>query len=298
LHLAALSKEAGFPDGVINVIPGYGPEAGAPLCKHPDVDKISFTGSTEVGRLISKCAADSNLKRITLELGGESPLVVFDDADLDFAVESAHFALFFNTGQCCTAGSRTFVSEKIYDQFVKKAADRAQKRVVGNPFDDVESGPLVSEEQYNKVLELIESGKNEGAKLLVGGGKYEKAGYYVQPTVFADVNDNMRIAKEEIFGPVQQILKFKTMDEAIDRANDTEYGLAASIFTNDYNKALEFAAGVKAGNIWVNGHHIFSQQAPFGGYKLSGVGREGGEEGILAFCEVKHVSMKTNIKLA
>lgn len=297
LHFAALAKEAGLPKGVLNIVPGQGPGAGEPLVRHPLVDKITFTGSTEVGRLIVQNSVYSNIKRLTLELGGKSPNIVFADADLDFAVEMSHSALFFNMGQCCVAGSRTFVQESIYDNFVEMAVQRANARTVGDPFEDVESGPQIDEEQYNKILDLMESGKKEGAKLMCGGGKGSGKGLFIQPTVFADVKDGMRIAKEEIFGPVQQILKFKTMDEAIERANATSYGLAASIFTRDLSKALEFANNVQAGNVWVNCYFVLNAQTPFGGFKDSGIGREGNEEGLSAYCEIKHVSIKLDKKL-
>uniref|UniRef100_A0A914WQF0 Aldehyde dehydrogenase domain-containing protein n=1 Tax=Plectus sambesii TaxID=2011161 RepID=A0A914WQF0_9BILA len=293
LHFAQLCKEAGLPAGVLNVIPGYGPTAGSALAKHMDVDKISFTGSTEVGRLIMKASAESNLKKVTLELGGKSPNIVFADADLDEAVEVSHFGLFFNMGQSCSAASRTYVQEEIYDQFVAKSTERAKKKTVGDPFDPKnESGPQVDGMQYKKILELIESGKKEGAKLMTGGAKIEGKGYFIQPTVFADVTDNMRIAREEIFGPVQQIIKFKTIEEAIERANDTSYGLASAVHTKDINKALTLANSLRAGTVWVNTYHAVRPQAPFGGYKQSGTGREHGEEGILEYCEIKTVTIK------
>lgn len=293
LHMASLIKEAGLPKGVVNVVPGYGPTAGAALSHHMDIDKISFTGSTEVGRLIMKASGDSNLKKVTLELGGKSPNVVFADADLDYAVEMSHFALFFNMGQCCTAGSRCYVQEEIYDKFVEKAVARAKAKVVGDPFDPkVEQGPQIDDEQFKKILSLIESGKQQGAKVHCGGDKMEGKGFFVQPTVFSDVTDEMRIAKEEIFGPVQQIIKFKTIDEVIPRANNTTYGLAASVFTTNLDKAITIANSVRAGTVWVNCYHVVSPQAPFGGYKESGIGREHGEEGIKEYCEFKTVAIK------
>uniref|UniRef100_A0A914WPX4 Aldehyde dehydrogenase domain-containing protein n=1 Tax=Plectus sambesii TaxID=2011161 RepID=A0A914WPX4_9BILA len=293
LHFAQLCKEADLPAGVLNVIPGSGSTVGTALAKHMDVDKISFTGSTEVGRGVMKDAGESNLKKVTLELGGKSPNIVFADADLDEAVEVSHVGLFFNTGQCCTAASRAYVQEEIYDQFVAKSTERAKKKNVGDPFDPKnENGPQVSEEQQKKILELIESGKKEGAKLMTGGAKIEGKGYFIQPTVFADVTDNMRIAREEIFGPVQQIIKFKTIEEAIDRANDTAYGLAAAVHTKDINKALTLANSLRAGTVWVNCYHVVTSQAPFGGYKESGTGREHGEEGIHEYCEIKTVTIK------
>jgi acyl-CoA reductase-like NAD-dependent aldehyde dehydrogenase len=293
LHFASLVLEAGVPPGVINVINGFGPTVGAPMVHHVDVDKITFTGSTEVGRLIMKGAGESNLKKVTLELGGKSPLIIFADADLDMAVEQAHFGLFYNMGQCCTAASRCYVQEGIYDKFVEKAVERAKKRTTGDPFDpNNEAGPQIDDDQFKKILELIESGKKEGAKLMCGGTRLGDKGYFVQPTVFADVKDNMRIAREEIFGPVQQIIKFSTLEEVIPRANDTRYGLAAAVFTKDIDKAITIANSVQAGTVWVNCYHAFTQQAPFGGFKESGIGRENCEEGILEYCQVKTVTVK------
>jgi len=294
LCLAALVKEAGFPPGVINVVPGYGPTAGAAIVEHPDVDKVAFTGSTEVGKIIQQGAGKVNIKRVSLELGGKSPLVVFDDADLDEAVAIAHNGVFINQGQCCCASSRVFVQEGIYDKFVAKSKEYALKnRVVGDPFDEkTTQGPQVDEEQLNKILELIESGKKEGARLECGGGRYGDRGYFVQPTVFSNVTDDMRIAKEEIFGPVQQILKFKTLEEALERSNKTVYGLAAGVCTSNINNAILFAQGVQAGSVWVNCYNHFTPQTPFGGFKMSGHGRELGEDGLHEYCEIKTVTIK------
>jgi retinal dehydrogenase len=293
LYFGSLVVEAGIPEGVINIVPGYGPTAGSAIVHHKDIDKITFTGSTDVGRLIMKGAGESNLKKVTLELGGKSPNIIFADADLDYAVEVSHFGLFFNMGQCCTAGSRCYVQEEIYDKFLEKSVERAKRRTVGDPFDPkFESGPQIDEDQFHKVLELIESGKKEGAKLMCGGGRVGDKGYFVQPTVFGDVKDNMRIAREEIFGPVQQIIKFKTMDEVIPRANDTNYGLAAAVFTRDIDKAITMSNSLQAGTVWVNCYHIVNPQAPFGGFKESGIGREYSEEGIKEYCQVKTVTIK------
>src|ERR1700688_2869201 len=227
LRVGELILEAGFPEGVVNLLPGYGPTAGGAISRHMDVDKVAFTGSTEVGKLIMRAAADSNLKRVTLELGGKSPNIVFADSDMDQAIEGSHFALFFNQGQCCCAGSRTFVEEKCYDEFVEKSVARAKKRTVGNPFDkNTEQGPQVDQDQFDKVMVYIEAGKSEKAKLATGGNRVGDKGYFIEPTVFADVQDNMKIAQEEIFGPVMTILKFKDLDEVVDRANKSMYGLA------------------------------------------------------------------------
>ncbi|KAK3735841.1 hypothetical protein QZH41_020005, partial [Actinostola sp. cb2023] len=250
LYVASLTAEAGFPPGVVNLVPGYGPTAGGAIASHMDVDKIAFTGSTEVGKIIQQAAATSNLKNITLELGGKSPNIVLADSEIDYAVEMSHFALFFNQGQCCCAGSRTFVEESIYDEFVEKSVKRAQSRTVGNPFDlNTEQGPQVDKEQFNKILKLIEAGKNEGAKLEVGGGRHGDKGYFIQPTVFSGVEDHMTVANEEIFGPVMQIIKFKDMNDILKRANKTIYGLAGSIFTNNLERALMLSNGLRVGTV-------------------------------------------------
>jgi aldehyde dehydrogenase (NAD+) len=293
LRIGELILEAGFPEGVVNILPGYGPTAGAALARHMDVDKIAFTGSTEVGHLIMKAAAESNLKRVTLELGGKSPNVVFADADMDQAIEGSHFALFFNQGQCCCAGSRTFVEESVYDQFVERSAERAKRRVVGNPLEAAtEQGPQVDSDQFNKVLSYIEAGKRDGAKLMCGGERVGDRGYFVAPTVFSDVKDDMKIAQEEIFGPVMSILKFKDMDDLVERANATMYGLAAAVWTKDIGKAHHVANNVRAGTVWVNCFDVFDAGAPFGGFKQSGIGRELGEYGLQQYCEIKTVTVK------
>jgi len=293
LYLGSLIKEAGFPPGVINIVPGYGPTAGAAISEHPDIDKVAFTGSTEVGHIIQQAAGRTNLKRITLELGGKSPNIILKDADIEYAVEAAHQGLFFNQGQCCCAGSRIFVQEEIYDEFVKRSVDRAKARTVGDPFDvKIEQGPQVDDDQFKKILELIESGKKEGAKLLCGGTRSGDKGYFIKPTVFADVSDNMRIAKEEIFGPVQQIMKFKSIDELIERANKTVYGLAAAVFTKNIDNALTIANSLRAGTVWVNCYNAFAAQTPFGGFKMSGNGRELGEYGLDNYTEIKTVTIK------
>lgn len=293
LYIAQLSKEAGFPEGVLNVIPGFG-STGAALANHSDVDKVAFTGSTEVGKKIQKASGDTNLKRVTLELGGKSPNIVLADSDLDYAVETSHFGLFFNMGQCCCAASRTFIEEKIYDEFVERSAERAKKRTVGNPFDlNTEQGPQVDKEQMDKILGMIESGKNQGAKLVAGGNRYQGLpGYFVEPTVFADVKDDMQIAREEIFGPVQQLIKFKSLDEVIERANSSEYGLAAAVFTKDLDKANHIVQGLRAGTVWVNTYNQLAAQAPFGGYKMSGHGRENSEYALQNYTEVKNVIVR------
>jgi len=297
LYLASLIKEAGFPPGVVNIVPGFGPTAGAAIVNHHDINKVSFTGSTEVGQLILERSAKTNLKRVTLELGGKSPNIIFPDVDLDSAVEAAHNAIMFNMGQVCCAGSRTYVHESIYDEFVKRSVERAKRRTTGNPFDlSNENGPQIDDVQLAKILELIESGKSQGARLLCGGQQCGTKGYFVEPTVFADVTHDMRIAKEEIFGPVQSIFKFKDVEEVIELANDTTYGLAAAVFTKDLDTAILVANSLQAGTVWVNTYGNVEPQAPFGGYKMSGQGREFGLYGIQNFLEVKTVFVRTPVK--
>ncbi len=293
LRVGELIIEAGFPPGVVNILPGYGDTAGMAIARHRDIDKVAFTGSTEVGHLIMEAAAQSNLKRVTLELGGKSPNIIFADADMNTAIEGAHFGLFFNQGQCCTAGSRVFVEEKCYDEFVARSVERAQRRIVGNPFDPkTEQGPQVSQAQLDKVMRYIESGMREGATLLCGGHTIGGCGFFMQPTVFANVQDQMKIAQEEIFGPVMSIIKFKDLDEVIKRANATIYGLAAAVWTRDISKAMAIANNVRAGTIWVNCYDALHPAAPFGGFKQSGIGRELGEYGLKEYTEVKTVTIK------
>lgn len=293
LRIGELITEAGFPPGVVNILPGYGPTAGQALARHMDVDKVAFTGSTEVGHLIMEAAAQTNLKRVTLELGGKSPVVVFADADIDYTIESTHFGLFFNQGQCCCAGSRIYVEDKVYDEYVEKSSKRAKARKVGDPFDaKTEQGPQVDQAQFDKVLGYIDAGKNDGARLVTGGERVGDRGYFVQPTVFADVRDNMKIAKEEIFGPVMSILKFSSIDDVVERANTTTYGLAAAVYTRDIGKAHSVANRVRAGTVWINCYDVFDAAAPFGGFKQSGMGRELGEYGLQQYTEVKTVTVK------
>jgi len=291
LRLAELTVEAGFPPGVINVLPGYGPTAGAAITAHPLINKVAFTGSTEVGKIVMESAARS-MKRVTMELGGKSPLIINSDADLDEAVAAAHVGVFFNQGQVCTASSRIFVHEAIHDAFVKKLVDASKKRTQGNPFTDVNMGPQVSDEQQRMVWSYIEAGKQGGAKCALGGEPVSSKGYFIQPTIFTEVKDDMKIAREEIFGPVMSILKFSTLDEVITRANSTHYGLAAGIFTKDINAALKFASLVKAGTVWVNTYHNFDCAQPFGGFKSSGFGRELGEYALASYTEIKTVMIK------
>jgi len=290
LHMATLAKEAGFPNGVVNVLSGFGPTCGDAIVRHPQTHKIAFTGSTKVGKLIQSLAAN-HMKTVTLECGGKSPLIVFDDADLEQAVNAADVGLFLNQGQCCIAASRLYVQEGIYDKFVEMCVAKAQKRTLGNQSSGAEQGPQVDGIQFDNVLKFIQKGKDEGATLLTGGDRHGKdgEGYYVQPTVFSDVTDDMTIAREEIFGPVMSIMKFKTVEEVVKRANDTMYGLGAGVCTRDIGKAMVVSSQIRAGTIYINCYDNFTAQAPFGGMKQSGIGRELGEYGIRAYIEPKTV---------
>jgi aldehyde dehydrogenase (NAD+) len=290
LRLAELAQEAGIPDGVINVVPGFG-QTGAALVKHPGVDKIAFTGHYETAQKIMVDAAGT-LKRLTFELGGKSPNVVFADADLDAAVAGAEFGLFFNQGQCCCAGSRLFVEQSVHDQFVEKVVARAKQRKIGDPFDPTTTqGPQVDADQFNKIMSYIDKGKSEGAQCRTGGSRVGSKGFFIEPTVFDNVRDDMSIAKDEIFGPVMSILPFKSVDEIIDRANNTYYGLAAAVWTKDVQKAHKFAASVRAGTVWVNCYDVFDAAAPFGGFKMSGIGRELGAAALNNYTESKTVTV-------
>src|SRR6201997_4729428 len=289
LRLGELIAEAGFPDGVVNIVPGYGETAGAALAAHMDVDKIAFTGSTEVGKLIIHAAA-GNLKKVSLELGGKSPNIVMDDADLETAIPGASMAIFFNQGQCCCAGSRLFVEKKIFDKVVdgiSQAASKIRVRPGLDPESDL--GPLVSEEQLNRVCGYLESGIKEGAKATAGGSREGDKGYFVKPTVLVNTNDNMKVVKEEIFGPVVTATPFSDMNEIVSRANDTVYGLAAGVWTRDVKKAHAVASKLKAGTVWINCYNVFDAALPFGGYKQSGWGREMGHEVLKNYTEVKSV---------
>lgn len=290
LRLGELIMEAGFPDGVVNILTGFGPECGGPLSMHPLVDKVAFTGSTEVGLKIMRDSHVDNLKRITLELGGKSPNIIMDDADIDLAINQSQNGLFFNMGQCCIAGSRLFVHEKIYDEFLEKSVKATKLRKVGDPLDtDTDQGPLVNLEQKNKYLHYINKGKEEGAKLLIGGHEKGNKGYFVEPTVFADVKDEMAIAKDEIFGPVMSIMKFKTVDEVIKRANMSSYGLGAGLVTKSLDNALRISNELRVGTVYVNCYNVFDANLPFGGFKNSGIGRELGTNAMNLYTEVKSV---------
>ena len=291
LLLAKLICEVGFPDGVVNVVTGFG-DAGAALASHPEVDKVAFTGSTEVGHEIVKASA-GNLKRVSLELGGKSPAIVFDDADLELAAAGVAGAIFFNHGQCCCAGSRLFAASAIHEELVERVSAIAQSTRLGDGLDpETEMGPLVSKEQYERVTGYIASGSEQGAKLNTGGVERPDGlakGHFVRPTVFTDVKNDMRVVREEIFGPVVCVQPFEELDEVITRGNDTPYGLAASVWTKDISKAHKVAAGLKAGTVWINCHNVFDAAAPFGGYKKSGYGREMGRHALDLYTQTKNV---------
>ncbi|UHA73549.1 aldehyde dehydrogenase family protein [Paenibacillus sp. 481] len=289
LYLAQLAQEAGFPKGVINIIPGFGETAGAPLVQHPKVDKIAFTGSTSVGKLIMKQAADT-VKKVTLELGGKSPNIILPDADLSKAVPGALQGITFNQGQVCSAGSRLFVQKKCYDNVVADLVTSAKKIKVGSGLDlETEMGPLVSTEQHAVVQKFIEQGRAEGAELLAGGKVPYTSGYFVEPTIFANVNGTMTIAREEIFGPVVAAIPYDTVDDLVEQANHSTYGLAAGVWTQNLQQAHSIANKLKAGTVWINCYNVFDAAAPFGGYKQSGLGREMGSYALDNYTEVKTV---------
>jgi phenylacetaldehyde dehydrogenase len=289
LRLGELIQEAGFPEGVVNIVPGYGETAGAALAVHNDVDKIAFTGSTEVGKLIVHAAA-GNLKKVSLELGGKSPNVIYKDADLDTAIPGAASAIFFNHGQCCCAGSRLYVEKSIFDRVVEGVADHAKKIKVGSGLEpDTQMGPLVSEEQLNRVCGYLEAGFSEGAKAMAGGQKKGDRGYFVEPTVLVNTTENMKVVQEEIFGPVVAAMPFSDPEEILPRANDSAYGLAAAVWTSDIGKAHRTADALRAGTVWINCYNIFDAALPFGGYKQSGWGREMGHDVLQLYTQTKAV---------
>ncbi|XP_059276834.1 aldehyde dehydrogenase family 2 member C4 [Lycium ferocissimum] len=289
LYYAYLAKQVFIL--ALNSLTGFGPTAGAALSSHMDVDKITFTGSTEVGHLVMQAAATSNLKPVSLELGGKCPFIVFDDVDVDKIAPLAFVGAIYNKGEGCVCGSRLFIQEGIYDKFVKKLEEMAKTWVVGDPFDpNTHHGPQVYKKQFEKVLSYIEHGKREGAKLLTGGNALDRKGYFIEPTIFIDVEDDMKIAKEEIFGPVLSVMKFKTVEEVIKRANCTKYGLAAGVMTNDLNIANTVSRSIRAGVIWINCYFAFDPDCPYGGYKCSGFERDLGMEGLHKFLQVKSVA--------
>ncbi|CAG8438326.1 3710_t:CDS:10 [Acaulospora colombiana] len=305
LKASALFKEAGFPKGVVNVVNGFGDPTGIAISRHMKVDKITFTGSTATGRLILKASAESNMKKVSLELGGKSPNIIFADSDLDQAVKWAHMGIFYNHGQCCCAGSRVYVEDKAYDEFLKKFKEHTEKIKIGDPFDDdTYQGPQISKQQFdNKILHLlrimsyIETGKKEGAKCLTGGERHGNQGYFIKPTIFTDVNEKMTIMQEEIFGPVVAIAKFSSIEEVVEKANLTKYGLAAAVFTNDITRAFRISNELKAGTVWVNCYNLFDSNTPFGGYKESGVGRDLGKYALNEYTQIKTVHINLGVKM-
>jgi betaine-aldehyde dehydrogenase len=294
MELAKLIQEAGFPEGVVNIVPGYGETAGAALAAHPGIDKVAFTGSTEVGKMIAKAAAD-NLTKVSLELGGKAPNIVFADSDMDQAVAGAMMGIFYNQGQVCCAGSRLFVEESVKDEFLDKLSEKAGKIAVGDPMDKTtQMGPQVSEEQLNRIKGYVDVARDEGATVLAGGqppqleGAFKK-GYFFSPTIFSEVKNSMRVAQEEIFGPVVSVISFADEDDLIKQANDTIYGLSAGIWTRDITRAHRFAKEIKAGVVWINTYNMFNAASPFGGYKQSGYGREMGRHALDLYTQVKSV---------
>jgi len=298
LYLAQLVKEAGFPPGVVNVLTGYGNEAGAAIACHPGIDKIAFTGSTATGTLVMK-AASASLKNVTLETGGKSPLIVFNDADLDQAVKWGHVGIMSNMGQICTATSRIYVQEGIYEKYIEAFRTYVQEVTkIGNPFaEETSNGPQISQVQWERIMQYIATGQSEGAKLISGGTRHGDVGYFIAPTIFVDVEDDMVISREEIFGPVVTIASFKTEEDAVRRANNSKYGLGAAIFTQNITRAHKLAAKIEAGMVWINSSNDSHFGIPFGGVKQSGIGRELGEYALSAYSTVKavHVNLGTRL---
>ena len=298
LYACTLVEKAGFPAGVINVLSGFGKTAGAAIASHMDIDKVAFTGSTITGRSILQASAKSNLKKVTLELGGKSPNIVFNDANLEDAISWVNFGIFFNHGQCCCAGSRIYVQSGIYDKFIEAFKARTAKNVVGDPFAaDTFQGPQVSQLQFDRIMNYIKSGKEAGAKVEIGGERKGDKGYFIQPTIFSNVSEDMKIMQEEIFGPVCSISKFETEDEVIKAGNETTYGLAAALHTTNLNTAIRVSNKLKAGTVWVNCYNLLSHQVPFGGFKESGIGRELGKYALSNYTQVKSVRIRLGAAL-
>jgi acyl-CoA reductase-like NAD-dependent aldehyde dehydrogenase len=293
MELAKIIHEVGFPAGVVNIIPGFGEEAGEELVRNPLVDKLSFTGSTAVGKKIMNLAS-SSLKKCTLECGGKSANIVLDDADMEMAVDGALYAVFYHQGQCCEAGTRLFLPEQLHDEFVSRMVEKTKMMKIGNPNDEqTDLGPVISETQRQKILDYIEHGKKEGATAVIGGGippaPELSQGFFVEPTIFINVKNKSKIAQEEIFGPVLSVIKYRTIEEAVHMANDSIYGLGGGVWSRDKNKALSVAKQLRAGTVWINEWHLISEKAPFGGYKQSGIGREFGIDGLHEYTETKHL---------
>jgi aldehyde dehydrogenase (NAD+) len=293
LYAALLTEKAGIPAGVVNILSGFGKTAGAAIANHMDIDKIAFTGSTITGRTILQASAKSNLKKVTLELGGKSPNIIFNDANVEDAISWANFGIFFNMGQVCAAGSRIYVQSGIYDKFLEAFKARAVKNAVGDPFKaDTFQGPQISQLQFDRIMSYIRSGKEHGAKVEMGGSRLGDKGYFIEPTIFTNVKEDMAIVKEEIFGPVVTITKFDTEEEVIAMANDSTYGLAAAVHTTNINTAVRVAEAVKAGTLWINCYNMYNYQIPFGGFKQSGIGRELGKYALSNYTQVKAVHVR------
>ena len=294
LRLGEICQEANMPPGVVNIVPGFGPTAGAALVEHHDVDKIAFTGEYITGQEIMRNAAGT-LKKLSLELGGKSPNIVFSDCDIDQAVKGAYSGIFFNQGEVCCAGSRLFLEDSLHEKFLDQLVNLTKTIKVGDPLQpETTMGPLVSAEQQEKALRYIELGKDQGAKLLVGGKRGPGDGFFVQPTIFDEATNQMRIAREEIFGPVLAVIPFKDIEEVIAQANDTFYGLAGAVWTRDVRRAHYVAKRLKAGTIWVNCYNVFDAASPFGGYRMSGIGRELGKHALELYTQVKSVWVNLN----
>ena len=288
-ELAKLIDQTDIPKGVVNVITGKGSVIGTELVSNPDVDKVGFTGSTDVGKIIMKNAA-VNLKKITLECGGKSANIVLDDADIDMSVDGAVYAAFYHQGQCCEGGTRLLVQEKIYDEFIEKLKNKISLMKTGDPMDKTsDCGPVVNKKQFDSVMNYIKIGKEEGAEIWTGGKGTDTTGFYIEPTVFINVNNKMRISQEEIFGPVLVVIKFSDDDDAVRIANDSIFGLGGAVWSGDDERAMKIAKRLRTGTVWINEYHLLSDRAPFGGYKQSGIGREFGPEGIKEYTEAKHI---------
>lgn len=300
IALGKICQEAGLPDGVLNIVPGPGGSVGEALAGHPDVDKVAFTGSTVVGRRIMQVASGT-IKKVTLELGGKSPNIILDDADLDIAVPGSLFAFLLHCGQVCESGTRLFVPRKMQGEIVERMVAQAKQLKIGSAMDlSCDLGPVVSKQQMETILSYVEAGKQEGAKLVLGGKRCQPAGledgFYVEPTIFTDVNNKMRIAQEEIFGPVLSVIPYDTVEEAVAMANDSMYGLAGGVWSRDHAKALQVAGQIRAGTVWINDWHMLRSDAPFGGYKQSGLGRELGRWGMEAYTELKTINMSMTLE--
>ena len=299
MELAKIIDEVGLPAGVVNIVPGYGPDAGEALVRHPGVDKIAFTGSTAVGKKIMELAAN-DFKRLTLECGGKSANIVLDDADMDLAIDGSLYGMFYHSGQCCEAATRLLVHEKVYDGFVSALVEKAKRMKLGDPMDEsTDIGPLISKKQESRVFGYIESGRKDGFKVALGGGATRlpelSKGNFVEPTIFLDVDNRSKIAQEEIFGPVLVVSRFSSDEEAVRLANDVVYGLAAGVWSKDIVRARKIAEKLKAGTVWINEWHLLNERAPFGGYKQSGVGREFGRIGLEEYMEIKHIHVDDGV---